>query len=461
MINSAFLAILAYMVLQLAISWYASRKIKSETDYLLAGRHLGLWLTSFSLFATWFGAETVIASSGAIAAEGLSGGRAEPFGYALCLVLFGLLIAYRLRAGNYITAADFYRQRFGLWAEKISVFLVIPTSLIWAAAQILAFAHILAVAANVDLSAALLLGCFLVVVYTTLGGFLGDVITDSVQGAVVILGLLLTAFFVVLNLGGMDQALAQITPEKLNIFSAQESLAMQIDEWMIAIVGSLVAQEAISRMLAARTPDIARNSAYIAAGLYFTVGLIPVFIGLAGASLVLGVAQGDAFLPNIAQHVLPPWAHLLFLGALVSAILSTINSTLLSMGGLIGHNILIKRWPERFPTQQSKVRLQRLLVVLAGIATYFIAGAGESIYSLIEASSSFGSAGLVVCLVFGLWGRMGGPLASVMTLIAGVAATGCLQYIIEFEAAYMTSLALCAAIFVVVGLYERRYTKCS
>lgn len=436
------IAIIGYMALQLGVAAYANSKIKSESDYLLAGRHLGLWLGSFSLFATWFGAETVVASSGAIAAEGLSGGRAEPFGYAVCLVLLGVMIATRLRAGGYLTTADFYRQRFGVAAEKIAVLLMVPTSLIWAAAQILAFAHILAAAANMNIQSALILGTAMVVVYTTLGGFLGDVITDNIQSVVIIVGLCVTAAYVVAQLGGFDAAIGLITADRLNLINPDQPVWPQIDEWMIAIVGSLVAQEAISRILATKTPAVAKQTCLIAAGMYLAVGLIPAFIGLAGFGLVPADMHGDGFLPRIAETVLPQFAYVLFIGALISAILSTVNTTLLSIGGLVGHNIVINGLPQLFRHEKSKVRLQRWLVVGAAILTYGIAAGGENIYALIEASSSFGSAGLVVCLVCGLWARRGTQLSALAAMGAGVAGYGVLQYVYEWPAAYSGTLIL-------------------
>lgn len=74
------LVLALYDLVPLGINVFASRHLRTEADYLLAGRNLGLGLASVSLFATWFGAETVIGSAGAVAANGLSGGRADPFG---------------------------------------------------------------------------------------------------------------------------------------------------------------------------------------------------------------------------------------------------------------------------------------------------------------------------------------------------------------------------------------------
>ena len=450
--NIVLISIIAYMLFQIGIAVYCSRFIKSESDYLVAGRNLGITLTTFSIFATWFGAETVVATSGAVASEGLAGGRAEPFGYAICLLLFAVLIAWRMRAAEYLTTSDFYRSRFGWLSEKASVLLVIPTSLIWSAAQVVAFAHIIAAVAHIDFQVALIVGTLAVVVFTTIGGFLGDVVADFIQGIFVILGLLVTAVFVVAEVGGFSAAIALITPERLNIVSPDLSAIAQMDEWMIAVVGSLVSQEAISRILAAKSPTVARNSCYNAAAMYFAVGMIPAFIGLVGASLIPIPADTDTFLPILAESILPTYVYIMFLGALISAILSTIDSTLLSVGALAGHNIILPLFPEM--KEEDKVRLQRTLVIGAGFLTYVIASSGESIYGLIETSSSFGSSGLLVCLLFGLWSGFGNKVAALATMVTGVVTSCVFQYSFEWEAGYVASIAACVLVYVMVAFGE-------
>ena len=60
----------AYLVLQFGIAWIASRIIKVEADYFVAGRKLGVYAVAMSVFATWFGAESVMGASGAVASRG-------------------------------------------------------------------------------------------------------------------------------------------------------------------------------------------------------------------------------------------------------------------------------------------------------------------------------------------------------------------------------------------------------
>jgi Na+/proline symporter len=152
----ALLALTAYLAAQLAIGVWVSRRIRTETDYLVAGRQLGYGLATFSIFATWFGAETVIGSGGRAFADGVSLANAEPFGYGLCLVLMGIVFAVPLWRRKLTTLADFFRQRYSLTVERTAAVILIPSSILWAAAQIRAFGQVLSVSgAGLDLEAAL------------------------------------------------------------------------------------------------------------------------------------------------------------------------------------------------------------------------------------------------------------------------------------------------------------------
>jgi Na+/proline symporter len=445
---------LGYILLQLGIAAFVSRFVKTETDYVLAGRNLGFGLTVMSLFATWFGAETVMASAGAVAGEGLSGGRADPFGYATCLMLFGLLIAFRMRSRAYMTSGDFYRDRFNAPTEILGVAVQVLTSTVWAAAQALAFGHIIATVTGTGLRSAILAGVAIVIVYSMMGGLLGDVITDAVQGAVLVLGLLATLVFIVLELGGWAQAFGTVTADQLQLFTDQEPLGAQLDEWAIAILGSLTAQEAISRILATKSPQVARRASFGAAGMYLLIGLVPVALGLLGTAVMPVTEETtDNYLPQLAQLMLPTPVFVIFIGALVSAILSTVDSTVLSIAALLSRNIIEPMKPGL--SERARLWLQRGMTAATGVAVFFIAAGGDSIYSLIETTSSFGSAGLLVVMIGGLWLHWGGPWTGFATVAAGIVLTYFTRNVLAMDAAFLCSLAGCAGVYAGMSFIER------
>src|SRR5690606_29470930 len=149
------LLILCYLLLQIGVAYFISRGVRSEDDYLVAGRSRPAWLLALSLFATWFGAETCLGSSAAVFEGGLSGSRADPLGYGLCLVLGGLLIAGRIWNRKYSTLADFYADRFGHAPERLAVVILCMSSMIWGAAQLRAFGQVISATTPLDVQFAI------------------------------------------------------------------------------------------------------------------------------------------------------------------------------------------------------------------------------------------------------------------------------------------------------------------
>ncbi len=411
-------ALALYILAQLGIGWWVSRRIRTEEDYLVAGRRLGYGLTTFTLFATWFGAETCIGAAGVLYDEGLSGASADHFGYGECLLLLGVVFAVPLWRKKLTTLADLYRRRYGAGVERLAVLLMVPTSLFWAAAQIRAFGQVLTASSGIELTAAITAAAAVVIVYTTWGGLLADAWTDLIQGTVLIAGLVVLAAVLLAHDAGA--LLADVEPQRLALFGGGRSALETAEAWAIPVFGSVVAAELAARVLAARSPEVAQRSAFGATGLYLAVGLIPVGIGLIGPQLVPGLAEPEQVLPLVAQRFLPGALYVLFAGALVSAILSTVDSALLTAASLVSHNVVLPLRPTL--SERAKVRTARVFVVLFGLAAYAMALWAEGIYALIEASSAFGSAGLFVTLVFGLFTRWGGPASASAAMVAGVAA---------------------------------------
>jgi len=149
------------------------------------------------------------------------------------------------------------------------------------------------------------------------------------------------------------------------------------------------------------------------------VGLVPVALGLLGASLMPGLAEPEQILPQLARLHLHGVLYVLFAGALVSAILSTVDSNLLSAASLVSHNVIVPMM--RAPTERTKVVLARAGVVVTGLLSYGLAFTSEGVYDLVEDASAFGGAGIFVVMVFALHTKWGGTRAAFAALVSGAA----------------------------------------
>jgi len=448
-LNPIAVGLAGYILAQLGIGVWVSRRVSTEEDYLVAGRSLGPVLTAFTVFATWFGAETCIGAAGSVYEEGIAGGTADPFGYAVCIVLVGLLLAVPLWRLKLTTLADLFRLRYSVSVERLAVLLMVPTSLLWAAAQMRAFAQVLSATIGVDVEVAVAFAAAVVIAYTVFGGLLADAWTDLIQGVALIIGL--GALFVAVLRSGDLAVLGNLDPGRANILGATPRPALEIVEsWAVPVVGSLVAAEVVARLIAARSARVARNATVVAGVSYLLVGLMPVGLGLAGSALVPGLSEPEQILPLLGERYLPTALYVIFAGALVSAILSTVDSALLVAAGMLSHNLVVPHFPRM--TERIKVRLARGFVVLLGLTAYLMAVRAERVYDLIEESSSFGSAGIVTVVLFGLFTRIGGARSAMAALVGGIGTWIVGAYVLALPYPYITSLAVAAACYLTAAI---------
>ncbi len=353
--NPVLIGVLVYVVLQLLVGLVVSRRVRTESDYLIAGRRIGLGLATFTMFATWFGAESCVSAAGKFYEQGLAGGATDPFGYALALVFLGLLI---------ILGVVLLRSE-------------IPLAEAWSAVE----------------------------------------------------------------------------PDKLHPFgTAAGSFWTVLELWTMTVCGSLVAQEVIARVLATRSPTVARQATLLGGGLYLTVGLIPAFLGLIGVGLLPGLDDPEQILPRLAARYLPTFLYILFIGALVSAILSTVDSTLLAASSLVAHNFVVSFRPDM--PDRRKLLLARTGVGAFGLVAYGLALGADSIFELVQQANGVGSSGILVLVVFGLFTRFGNARAGYATLTVGLAVWICGTYLGHWTCTYLLSLAAAALTYLAAALSE-------
>jgi Na+/proline symporter len=147
----------------------------------------------------------------------------------------------------------------------------------------------------------------------------------------------------------------------------------------------------------------------------------------------------------------------MFAGALISAILSTVDSALLAAASLISHNLVQPVAPRL--GERGKVWTARAGVIGLGALAYVIALHAEGIYALVETASAFGSAGIFVVGMFGLFSRAGGALSAYAALIAGMAVWAAGEYVLGWSTPYLASLACALAAYVGVALVAHPFTR--
>ncbi|MGE8941690.1 sodium:solute symporter family protein [Leptospira interrogans] len=452
--NGLLIGILGYVVVQFAIGIWVARNVKTTTDFLVAGRSLGLGLVAVSVFATFFGAEAIVGTSGSVYEDGLAGGRIDPFGYAVAIFITGAIFAIPLWRNGIITFADFFRKRYSAAVEKLVVFVLLPGSMFWAAAQIRAFGQVMSSASGLDVNTAITIATIFVIIYSALGGLLADVWTDLVQGIAIVVGLLVLAIVIAGQVGGVSAGLAAVDVERLQPFTlGDDGWLGLIESFAIPICGTVVAVEIISRILGARSAQVAARGAMVGGAIYLVVGVIPIFLGLVGPQLLPNIEDAEQIVPSLAQAHLPGILYVMFAGAVISAILSTVDSVLLASSGHVSHNIVERLMPSL--DDRGRLLLNRLILLTLGIIAFALAFSAGRVKDLVETASAAGSAGVFIVASFGLFSRLGGPIAALSTIVCG-AASWVVFSLLEFTAPYVAALACALLTYLVVAVTERR-----
>lgn len=452
--NAVLLAIIAYVLVQFAIGTMLSRRITSANDYILAGRKLGAGLVAFSVFATYFGAEAIVASGGAVYTNGLSGALVDPFAYATAIIIVGLLFAKALWSRGLTTFADLFRQRYSPGVERLVVIVLLPGSIIWAAAQIRAFGQVMDANSGMGLKSAIVLAAVLVGAYSVVGGLLADSVTDVIQGLVVLAGLVILGAIIVGTVGGVPAGLAEVEAGRLGLYDPEDGLPGTLEKIAIPICGTIVAVELISRFLGARTAQIAARATVAGGLIYLTIGLVPVFLGLIGPKLLPNTPDPEQIVARLAEVYLPGLLYIVFIGAIISAILSVVHSALHAPAAQISHNLLERLVPGL--TDKGKLWTVRLTVLLLSVVAFLISFSSEGIKELVETASAFGSAGVFVATLFALFTHFGGPPSAYTSIAAGMIVWAAGKYGFGLATPYLLGLLAALAGYVGAALIESR-----
>lgn len=442
--NYEILGIGFYVILMLTIGFIVSKRIKTDDDYFLAGRSLGPTMATFSIFATWFGAETCIGTAGAVYRDGLSSVHADPVGYSICIILMGFFFSRILWRKKITTIPDLFRERFSLNTERLAAVIMIPSSLIWAGAQIRAFGQIIHSVTEMSVGVAITLAASVVLVYTVFGGMLADAYTDLIQGITVIAGLVFLGVILFVDLGGVGSALSTIDLSRLSLTGgdmAGLTFMGRLELWMVPILGSLMAQELVSRVISSKSEKVAVQSCYRAGGLYILIGTIPVMVGLLGKAYYPDLENSEVIMPLLAKTHFNYFFYIIFIGALVSAILSTVDTTLLSASALAGHNIVNPLLKDL--TEKKKVLIARGGVFISGIIAYVVAFMSESVTDLVEAASALGGPSILVLTTIALFVKRGSSSNAIIAIVASIVTWILGHYVIESEYPVILTVVVC------------------
>ena len=423
--------VLAYLAASAAIGFYAATRVRGSADFALAGGRFGSIVVAATVFATWFGAETVLGIPATFLKEGLRGIVADPFSATACLLLVAFVFARPLHRLKGLTLGDFFRERFGRPTEIALTLCIAFSYLGWVAGQFVALGLAFEVLSDgaIPLTTGIALGGAVVIAYTAAGGMWSVALTDFFQAIVIIAGLAYVAFVLGALAGGPAGVLAEAASgERLRFLpeASPHAVLAWITASLVIVLGSVPQQDVLQRVKSARGErEAVRGSA--AGGLvYLAVAFVPIFLACAAARIdprlvgELAARDPQLILPTVILQRTPLAVQALFLGALLSAILSTAGGALLAPAVTLAENVV--RPLARVHDERALLWTLRLTVVALGAAVLAMAlASNHSIYDLVNDSGKVVLVSSFVPLAAGLFWRRATRTGAHASIVLGLA----------------------------------------
>ncbi len=422
--------IILYLLVSIGIGLYAATRVKNTKDYVVAGRNLPLYIVTATVFATWFGAETVLGISSTFVQEGLAGIVEDPFGASLCLIFVGMFFAAKLYRMNLLTIGDYYRQRYNRKVEVLTSLAIVASYLGWVSAQIVALGLVFSFVTQGAISQqeGMVIGAGIVLVYTLFGGMWSVALTDAFQMTIIVLGMLYLAWMVSDMAGGASVVISHAAQaDKFTFWPKLETrdVLAFVGAAVTMMLGSIPQQDVFQRVMSAKNEKTAVRGALLGGSLYFVFAFIPVFLAysavLIDPAMVASLIDEDAqrILPTLIINHAPVFAQVVFFGALLSAIMSTASATLLAPSVTFTENILKDIIGHQ--SDRHFLRTMRVVVVCFTFAvTLFALNSTASIYEMVGNAYKVTLVVAFIPLVCGLYWKRANSQGALCAIIAGL-----------------------------------------
>ncbi len=433
--------VILYLMVSVGIGLFAATRVHNAKDFAVAGRSLPFPVVMATVFATWFGAESIFGISSTFLKEGLGGVVADPFGSSICLILSGILFSRYLYRLNILTLGDFYRLRFNRTVEVITTLCIVISYLGWVAAQIKALGLLFFTVTHGGISqeAGMVLGMALVLTYTVFGGMFAVAILDFVQMIVMLGGLLFIAVIIAGQVDGgagavIDHAAAA---GKFKFFPDPDPWLWLtfIGTGVTMMFGSIPQQDVFQRVTSAKSANIALWGSVAGASLYFVFTFVPVFIAYAGTlidpAILGGMVETNAELivPTLVTRHTPLVAQILFYGAVLSAIMSTASATLLAPSVTFAENI-VKGFIPGIGDHRFLWLMRMVLLAFSAVVLAFALNTEASIFKMVENAYKVTLAGAFVPLVGGILWRRATTQGALAAMFGGLASWLMVEFLI-------------------------------
>ena len=431
--NIAAVVVGAYLAAMLAIGWWSGKKrVSGMTDFLIAGRGLGLVLCTAAMAATHFGGGALIGGAEYGFRHGVAGawyGIATGVG----LILLGFFTASRFRSLMLYTMPDYLAKRYGGNAIRLmgaSLSLVALIGIL--AAQVKAAGSAFTVI-GLDATLAAVLATAVFIAYTAMGGLWAAVISDVVQIVIAGVGVVI-AGVVVMSVSSAEGGLVSLLESK-GLEPSYFSLLGQGPPFILflllpTVMYTLIGQDFYQRLFAAKNAKVARSSALIAGTFLIVISIFPTLIGMGARALSTETLDGKDAVVWVLQNLINPVLGGIIIAAILAAIMSTADSLLTAATSHIVKDVWMEYLhPDQEHDEKRLLDLARLTTLLVGLSALLVGLISDSIVGMLIYAYTMYTGGVLVPVLGGVFWERATRSGAIAAILVGstIALTGILS----------------------------------
>lgn len=406
-----------YLAILVGVSIYKSRSVKTQEDFMVAGRAVPWYLLVGTLVCTWIGSGSLFAQAGRAYREGFSALWMSAGAWVGIAIVY--FLAGKVRKIAQFTVPDILEKRYHPSARLLGTIAIIIAYLTIASYQFIGGGRLLSLLfPNLDPVYAKAIIAGLVVLYTVMAGMMSIVTIDVVNGLMIIISMLIAAPLALKGAGGWAQLTTNLPSTHFDVFGRLgllPALGLFFPTFFLLLGESSIYQKFFS----AKNAKAARKAVI---GMIVGVLIIETLMtatAIFGAGIYWNdlnfVGNGETILLQIARFNLPMFAGLLLLTGAVAIIFSTANTFLMVPSTNLARDVY-QRFINPNISEKGIIRFQRIMIVLLAIVAYIVSSFFTSILDMaLYAYTMVGAAVTPALLAAFLWKRVtvSGGVASI------------------------------------------------
>ena len=418
-----------YLGIMAFIGWYAGRKTNSLGDFFVLSGKAGVVVSGIAYFSTQFSMGTFLGTPGTIYGVGYAGMAISVPGAVFCMILPALLIGRKLitlgHKYGFLTMADYLTDRYdskvmsGVLCSMM-LFFLIPMM----GAQIIGAGVIVHVFTGLPEWVGVVGMGIIVILYCMTGGMQGAMMTDVIQGSLMIATAIVT-FVVSIVMGGgfsnINQTLhsmneAYLTFPGANGYMPWTYYVSNIVLWSFFTMGQ---PHLFTKFFAMKDHKTMFKAILLGtAGMFFSATLIE-WAGVNGIATIQNIEKADQIVPMILQRGLNPFLASIFIAGIVAAGMSTIDGILVTTTGAVTRDIY-QKLVNKNATDESVMKLSKVITVIIGILVICFGVFQPGSIFEINLFAFSGMAIFVVPILFGIYWKKATAKGAIAAVVTGV-----------------------------------------